>query len=269
MDGREIRMKRLLGDGRAVIIAMDHGMFAGPIPGMEDLPATAAKINPAVDGVLLSPGMLPRCASIFAGQRRPLAVVRLNWSTAFCPGWGYRQAHTAQCYTAEDALRNGMDVALASLTLQTGSEQRDTENARILSKLAAEAHRLGIAMICEYVPAAHQQMTPQQLHENVRSGSRIAVELGADAIKTFYTPEFPALTASCPVPVLALGGQKLPKPADALGLAAAAVAAGAAGVVFGRNALQVADPYAFQAALCEVVKNRAQIDQTVARFGLA
>ena len=55
MDGRAIRLQRLLGHGRAVIVAIDHGMFDGPIPAMEDLPATAAKINPLVDAVLLAP----------------------------------------------------------------------------------------------------------------------------------------------------------------------------------------------------------------------
>ena len=44
-------------------------------------------------------------------------------------------------------------------------------------------------------------------------------------------------------------------PTAALKLAAAEVAAGAGGVVFGRNAIQVADPHAFQAALCDVVKD--------------
>ena len=71
MDGREIRLKRLLGNGRAVIVAIDHGMFDGPIPAMEDLPATAAKINPTVDAVLLAPGMLRHCHSIFAGRKTP------------------------------------------------------------------------------------------------------------------------------------------------------------------------------------------------------
>ena len=61
MDGREIRLRRLMGDGRAVVIAFDHGLFDGPIPAMEDLPATAAtaataaKVNPVIDAVLLAP----------------------------------------------------------------------------------------------------------------------------------------------------------------------------------------------------------------------
>ena len=58
LDGRGIRLQRLMGDGRAVIVAIDHGLFDGPIAGMEDLPATAARINPAVNAVLLAPGML-------------------------------------------------------------------------------------------------------------------------------------------------------------------------------------------------------------------
>jgi len=34
MDGRSIRLQRLIGDGRAVIVAIDHGLFDGPILGM-------------------------------------------------------------------------------------------------------------------------------------------------------------------------------------------------------------------------------------------
>ena len=48
-DGRQLRLQRLVGDGRAVIIAVDHGLFDGPIPAMENLPGTVEKINPAVD----------------------------------------------------------------------------------------------------------------------------------------------------------------------------------------------------------------------------
>jgi DhnA family fructose-bisphosphate aldolase class Ia len=83
-------------------------------------------------------------------------------------------------------------------------------------------------------------------------------------IKTFNTVDFAAVTSACPVPVLGLGAEKLPTQFDALKLAASEVAAGAGGVVFGRNAIQVADPHAFQAALCQVVK-RAADPESVAR----
>ena len=268
MDGREIRLRRLFGDGRAVIIAMDHGMFDGPIAGMEDLPATASRINPEVDAVLLAPGMLRHCASLFAGQRRPLAVVRLNWNTVYCFHWNYRAAQSTDCYGVIDALREGMDIALVSLTLETGSEERDAANVGIFSRLTTEAHRLGIPVIGEYFPTGHLDMTAEQLHEAVRTGVRITAELGADAIKTFNTKDFAAVTSTCPVPVFGLGAEKLPTQADALNLAAAEVRAGAAGVVFGRNAIQVPDSHAFQAALCEVVRRDAPVDEVIRKYDL-
>ena len=269
MDGREIRLKRLMGNGRAVIIAIDHGMFDGPIPGMENLPATAAKINPIVDAVLLAPGMLRHCGATFAGQRHPLAAVRLNWNTVYCFGWNYRQARSAPCYSVEDALREGMDVALVSLTLQTGSEERDAYNIEVFARLTTAAHRLGVPVIGEYFPTGHAELSPAELHENVRMGSRIVAELGADAIKTFNTMDFAAVTGTCPVPVFGLGAEKLPTQLDALQLARREIRAGASGVVFGRNAIQVRNPFAFQAALCAVVKDNADPRKMVAQYKLA
>jgi 3-hydroxy-5-phosphonooxypentane-2,4-dione thiolase len=255
MDGRDIRLQRLVGDGRAVIIAIDHGLFDGPIPGMEDLPATAAKINPVVDAVLLAPGMLRRCDSVFARPKRPLAVVRLNWNTVYCFGYGYTGAKSVYSYSPEDALREGMDLALVSLTLQTGDEQRDAANVEVFSRLTNACHALGIPVIGEYFPAGHVQLGPERLHRNVLTGARIVAELGADAIKTFHTCAFREVTSACPVPVFGLGAEKLPTQLDALRLAQREAADGAGGVVFGRNAIQVPDPFAFQAALCDVVKH--------------
>lgn len=153
-----------------------------------------------------------------------------------------------------------MDIALVSLTLQTGNEERDAKNVEVFSKLTNACHCLGIPVIGEYFPTGHAEMTPQELHDDVLIGSRIVAELGADAIKTFYTNAFGAVAASCPVPVFGLGAERLPSQRDALLLAQHEVEDGASGVVFGRNAVQVADPFAFQAALCDVVKNGRKAD---------
>jgi len=268
MDGREIRRRRLFGDGRAVIIAIDHGLFDGPIAGMEDLPATAGRINPDVDGVLLAPGMLRHCSEVFAGRRRPLAVVRLNWNSVYCFQWNYRLARSAYCYDVEDGLREGMDIPLVSLTLQTLSEERDAANVELCAKLITRCHQFGLPVIGEYFPTGHADMSAADLHENVKVGSRIIAELGADAIKTFHTHRFAEVTRSCPVPILGLGAEKLPTQLEALKLAEAEVKAGAGGVVFGRNAIQVPDPKAFQSALCEVVRQGAGAQQAAAKHKL-
>lgn len=267
MDGRQIRLKRLFGETRAVIIAVDHGMFDGPLPGMEDLPRTVSRINPQVDGVLLAPGMLRHCAEFFAGKDRPAAVVRLNWNTVYRST--VRSLSVSQpCTSVEDALREGMDLPLVSLTLKTGTEAQDAANVRVFSELAAAAHRLGLPVIGEYFPTGHLEMEPEEIHEDVREGCRIIAELGADAVKTFYTCRFEEVTGSCPVPILGLGAEKLPTQARALKLAAAEVREGAGGVVFGRNAIQVQRPADFQAALCEVVRHQAAVQAVIEKHDL-
>jgi DhnA family fructose-bisphosphate aldolase class Ia len=269
MDGRELRLSRMMGKGRSVVIAVDHGMFDGPIKGMENLPATASRINRQVDAVLLAPGMLRHCKDLFVGDKTPLAMVRLNFNTVYCFGWNYKQAHSCHAYSPEDALREGMDIALVSLTLQTGDEGRDAANIEVFCKLTNACHRLGIPVIGEYFPTGHGGMTAQQLHEDVRTGCRIVAELGADAIKTFNTMDFKQVTSTCPVPVLGLGAETLPTQTAALELAEAEVKAGAGGVVFGRNAIQVPDPSAFQSALCDVVWHGSRAADAAAKHGLS
>ena len=265
-----IRLERLFSRGeRAVIVAMDHALFDGPIPGMIDLAETASKIAPCVDGVLLSPGMLPHCRQAFNYKGAPMAVVRLNWSTTYCFKWQYKDAATVECFSPAEALRLGADVALISLTLHTGSEANDAQNVKVYRQMAEEAKRLGMPVIGEYFPPDAENLSTDQLHEEIYLGARIISEMGADLIKTFYTKNFKAVTESCPVPILGLGAAKLPTQLDALQLATDEVAAGAGGVVFGRNALQVPDPIAFQKALCDIVKRRMSPAEAVKKYRLA
>jgi DhnA family fructose-bisphosphate aldolase class Ia len=64
------------------------------------------------------------------------------------------------------------------------------------------------------------------------------------------------VTTSTPIPILGRGAEKKPTQLEALQLAHDEIAAGARGVVFGRNAIQVSRPFDFQAALCKVVKEK-------------
>lgn len=253
-----LRLEKLFNrDERAVIVAMDHCLFDGPIPGMLDLPATAEKVDPCVDGVLLSPAMIPHCRHAFNYKGAPLAVGRLNWSTVYCFHWNYKDAATVLSFRPAEALRLGVDVALISLTLETGSETNDAHNVEVFRSLCAECKELGLPVIGEYFPADPDSLSPDEMHRKVYACARIIAELGADAIKTFYTNRFKDITKSCPVPVFGLGAAKCPTQLEALKLAENQIAHGAGGVVFGRNAIQVPDPAAFQRALCDVVKRGA------------
>lgn len=264
-----LRFQRLFNrNERAVIVAMDHCLFEGPIAGMANLAETARHVAPCVDGILLSPGMLPHCEHAFNYKGAPLAVVRLNWSSTYCTTWNYHEGATVSAFSPAEALRLGADVALVSLTLESGSEANDAHNVSVFRELCAASKSLGMPVVGEYFPIAGETLPPDQLHDKVWRGARIIAELGADLIKTFYTCDFRAVTQSCPVPVLGLGAAKLPTQLEALQLAAAEVVAGAGGVVFGRNALQVPNPIAFQQALCDVVKRGVSPEAAVRQYHL-
>jgi class I fructose-bisphosphate aldolase len=269
MTGRDIRMGRLFSGGdNAVVVAADHGEFDGPLPGMINLPEVVKVVPSHVDGVLLSPGMLPHCGHIFSYRGGPLAIVRLNWNSVYCFHWGYKEAVGAPALRPAQAVRLGADIVLVSLTLRTGSEATDAANVEVFCNLASEAHDLGLPVIGEYFPPQAEELAADDLREQVFTGCRVISELGADLIKTFYTTSFDEVTEAVPVPVLALGASKLPKEVQALQLARRATDDGARGVVFGRNVLQSRDPTRFALALCDVVKRGADPVDAAAKYGV-
>lgn len=269
MNGKDLKLERLFSKGEnAVIVAVDHGMFDGPIPGMINLKETGKLINPCVDGVLLSPGMLKHLRPTFNFKGAPMPIVRLNWSSVYCFHWNYNNAYTVVAQTVEQAVANGAEIILASLTLQTGSEETDTRNVEVYSKLVNEAAKYGIPVIGEYFPTHSDKLTKEQMHEQVYTSCRILSELGCDMIKTFNTHDFKKVTESCPVPILGLGADKTPLQIQALQLAVEEIRDGARGVVFGRNAIQVKSPFDFQAALCDVVKRGMSAEEAVAKYKL-
>lgn len=270
MSGRDIRMDRLFngGEENAVVIAVDHGYMDGPIPGMENLRDTVGRIDDCVDAVLLSPGMLKTVGGAFARKGAPILMVRLNWSTVFCFEWEYSAARTAHAFSVRDAVALGAEIVLVSLTLKTGDEANDARNVEIFSRLCNEARDYGIPVVGECFPNNSDDISEDEMHDQVLRGTRILAELGADLIKTFHTRDFPAVVTGCPLPILGLGGHTTPNPIDSLALARTQIDQGAKGVVFGRNAIQRANPKVYQQALCEVVKHGMSPEEAMTQYGL-
>ncbi len=258
MSGKAIRFGRFLGEGKNVaVVAVDHGAEFGPIDGLLDLPAALENLAGA-DGILINPGMLPACTDFFADGDAPSVIARLTWTTSYCFPWNYKEAHTCQVLTAGEALAAGVDMVMACCTLLSGDEAIDRDNVKLFADIAAEAAEVGVPLIGEFYPMAAEQLPDTELHERVYRGARILAELGADAIKTFYTGErFGEIVESAGVPLFVLGATKKPEEIDALRMAHSAVEAGARGVVFGRNVFQAKDPAKFLAALARVVHREA------------
>ena len=265
--GEQIRLARLFSDGKnVVVVAVDHGLYFGPLPGMINLPAVIDKVAEA-DAVLFGPAMPAYCSSVFARRGAPQLIIRLNWAPNYAAQWNYRHSHSVRMVSVAEAVAQGADLVMGSLTMKNPSEEEDARNVEVFSSCVSEKRLLGMPIVGEFYPTGGDDRSPEDLQQEVFIGCRMIAELGADLVKTFYTGKrFDEVVQATPVPILALGAKKLPKESDALKLAADAVNAGARGIVFGRNVLQSQEPKRLLDALKEVVKEFKAPDATASKY---
>ena len=239
MNGVQVRFGRMMPADRGLVMAaLDHGEFYLPPREMWDVGAALESVK-AADAVLASPGTAAHHSSYFSCSSAPHLVMRLNWSTSYCFTFGYGKGRSGPAVTPRHALALGAQAGMVALQLKTGSESNDRDNALAFAHIVEEAQQVGLPIIGEAFPPRDGSMDPEELHEYVAVTSRVCCELGAVAVKTFYTGQrFGEVVAVAQVPVFVLGGQKCDTVMEALKLAEKVFAAGAGGVVFGRNILQ-------------------------------
>ncbi len=152
----------------------------------------------------------------------------------------YHPQHDVWVQSVEDALRLGADAIAMALTV--GSPDQ-AELLKQVSGLVREAERVGLPVIVHAYP--NGELTPKdEVYSAARVGyaSRLVMELGVDIVKTFYTGSAESFARvvemASPALVVAAGGPRLETDADVLRMAGDVVAAGAAGITFGRNIWQ-------------------------------
>ena len=89
---------------------------------------------------------------------------------------------------------------------------------------------------------------------------RIAAELGAHIVKTYFCEGFEKVVEGCPVPMVMAGGKKIPEK-EALQLTFNAIHAGAVGVDMGRNIFQSNSPISMIKAVRLIVHDNATADE--------
>lgn len=258
MSGKEIKLAKLFSRGKAVVVALDHGGYMGPIRGIEDLPASIDLFKKA-DAVLINPNMAKYCGKFFSSWDSPLMIIRVNWGSHYCEG--FKKGYGRRITTVRQAVNLGADMIIASLLIG-GSEEANTENIALLGEIFEETESLGVPLIGEYIPLGGIDRFQGDKGE-IEIGVRMCAEIGSDLIKTVYIPGFSNLVKSVPIPVLALGGARMETDLDALKFAQKSIKEGAAGVVFGRNVFQADNPEKFLDALIKVVKDGKRPEEVV------
>ncbi|MGD9316861.1 MAG: orotidine 5'-phosphate decarboxylase [Anaerolineae bacterium] len=245
--------------GRALIVAMDHGLIDGPCRGLEDPGWTIAQVaEGGADAILTSYGVARR----FARELAPLGLILRVDGGGTSLGTGGGPA--GLFYGVEEALRLGADAVAVSAFPGSPDETASLES---LASMIGQAHAWGLPVMAEMVPGGFDSAPQYRTQESIALAVRVAAELGADFVKTPYTAGFEAVTGTCYVPVVILGGAKRGKERDMLVDIKAAVDAGASGVAIGRNIFQADDPAAMAAAVAAILHDDAPVDGALGVLG--
>jgi class I fructose-bisphosphate aldolase len=280
--GRRIRLGRVIDerDGRSVVATVAHGLLRGPLLGEEPPaamgPHLQALCGAGLDAIVMSPGFLRTNAQYLSGRRSPGIIVCLDWTNAFRDretALGFDEGRSAAIGTVEDALRLGADAVMTYLFLGAQDPSVEAEGVRQNALVSRACEQLGVVRIIETMARGARVPDDETTRpEYIALACRIAFELGCDLIKTEWTgssESFRTVVGTSPLPILVAGGPRTGRPIEALRLAQDATAAGAAGVVFGRNIVQAEDSVGMAAALRRIVHEDASAEEAAAQFGLA
>ena len=130
-----------------------------------------------------------------------------------------------------------------------------------LAKMVDEGEKYGIPVLA--VTAVGKEMGRDVRYLGL--ACRVAAELGAHLVKTYYCDNFEEVVEGCPVPLIIAGGKKLPEP-EALKLAHDAITHGTAGVDMGRNIWQSEWPVAMIKAVQAIVHKNADVKKAYGIF---
>jgi putative autoinducer-2 (AI-2) aldolase len=230
-------------DGHTVMLAVDHGYFMGPTTGLEDLGKMVKPLLPYADVLMPTRGGLRNYIS--PDSNIPICL-RVSGGTSILNETNL--LHEGTTVSIQDAI--GLNVAAVAYSILVGQPfERDTLLG--MTEYIDEANKYGIPVLA--VTAVGKGLGKDARYLSL--ASRMAAELGASIVKTYFCPGFEKVVETCPVPIVIAGGKKIPEK-DALEMAANALHAGAIGVDMGRNIFQSSNPVYMIKAVNAVVHKK-------------
>lgn len=244
--GRDVRLGRILKDGKMLCIPMDHGISNGPIRGLEDVHGMIYQCAPAgLTCVLVNKG-------IIKSMPRPPDDIGLIAHFSASTSLGPAPNRKVLMGSVEEALRLGADAV--SLHINIGAKE-EPEMLQKLGMISDQCDEWSVPLVAMMYPRGENIKNPHD-PEIVAHAARAGAEAGADIVKAVYTGDpdsFRKVVKSCPVPIVIAGGPKSTTDRDILEMCAGAMSAGAKGVTFGRNIFQHKNPPAMVRALHRII----------------
>lgn len=245
-----VSLDRITRNGKCLLLAYDQGFEHGPTDFNEknadpQYVFDIAKNSEAVTCVAVQKGIAEKyfTPNVHSSMSNIQLVIKLNGKTNYHKG---EEMFSPQNCSVEYALKLG--AAAVGYTIYFGSE-RENESFSEFGKIQEQAHAVGLPVIVWGYPRG-KHIGPEGEHspENVAYAARLALELGADAVKLAYTGNVDsmkwAVKCAGKTRVLVVGGSKTDEQTF-LNKTREIVEAGALGWAVGRNVWQDDNPVEF------------------------
>jgi putative autoinducer-2 (AI-2) aldolase len=232
-------------DGHCLFLPIDHGYFQGPTHKLEEPRKTLEPLLPYADAVFITRGVLR--SSVDPNNAKPI-ILRVSGGTSMV---GKDLANEGITTSMEEAIR--LNVAAVGISIFVGTDY-EKESLLNLAKLVDEGERYGIPVMA--VTAVGKELEKRDARY-LALCSRIAAELGARVVKTYWCENFDKVTKGCPVPVVMAGGPKVDTQRQVFDFVYDGMQRGAVGVNLGRNIWQDEYPVAMIKALRAIIHKKA------------
>lgn len=254
--GMKNRLSRLIKpDGHCQFLPIDHGYFQGPTRCLERPGETIRDLVPYADALFVTRGVLRSCVE--PDDDTPI-ILRVSGATSVV---GEDLANEVLVTSIEEIIR--LNVMAVGISIFVGSDY-EKETLENLAMLVNECEDYGIPVMA--VTAVGKELEKRTARFLALS-CRIAAELGAKVVKTYYCAEdFEKVTHGCPVPVVMAGGPKCETELEVFEFVYDGMQKGAIGVNLGRNVWQNPEPRAMMGALNAVIHEKATPKQALDLF---
>ena len=244
--GMANRMAQLIQrDGRALFLPVDHGYFQGPTRKLEEPRKTIEPLLPYADALFITRGVLR--SSVDPDHAKPI-ILRVSGGASMV---GKDLANEGITTSIEEAIR--LNAAAIGISIFVGSEY-EKESLLNLSKLVDEGERYGVPVMA--VTAVGKELEKREARY-LALASRIAAELGARVVKTYWCEDFEKVVRGCPVPVVMAGGPQVDTELEVFQFVYDGMQKGAIGVNLGRNIWQNDFPVAMIKAIRAIIHGNA------------
>jgi len=244
--GMANRMAQLVqSDGHCLFLPVDHGYFQGPTRKLEEPRKTIEPLLPYADAIFITRGVLR--SSVDSDNAKPI-ILRVSGGASMI---GKDLANEGITTSIEEAIR--LNVAAVGLSIFVGTDY-ERESLLNLSKLVDDGEKYGIPVMA--VTAVGKELEKRDARY-LALASRIAAELGARVVKTYWCEDFERVTRGCPVPVVMAGGPKVDTALEVFDFVHDGMQKGSIGVNLGRNIWQNDFPVAMIMALRAVIHENA------------